>query len=353
MALPYPQDPASPSAPNPYFQDNNYVRGDQFRAFSAKAWANFTDLDSRLDTAETDISAFKSDVSTLQTDVADLETQVQKTGQPDYRGLLVSNDVTHPTYAVVVAAGQALGLDVGGIFCWPMKLASAMTKNLTSNWAAGTGNGGLDTGSIANNTWYYPWLIMNLNTFAVDVLWSASASSPTMPSGYTIKRRIRGAVLTDGSGSICGMRMSKNGWTWWGNSAASPSTNKTFLDENTANPGTSAVLATLTVPPLEVTARVNARMRTTAAVSGAGYGLLLSPTGVVDEAPANGGTFAGPNGQILSGMDSVTTEANYGVQADIDVDSSRQIRYRCGYSDAALRVQIATVAYLEPLSEAV
>ena len=45
MALPYPQDPASPSAPNPYFPDNGFVRGDQFRANNGKIWANTDYLD--------------------------------------------------------------------------------------------------------------------------------------------------------------------------------------------------------------------------------------------------------------------------------------------------------------------
>ena len=84
-------------------------------------------------------------------------------------------------------------------------LSSAITKRLDASWAVGTDQGGLDTGSIANNTWYYAWVIRRPDTGVVDILWSASASSPTMPTSYTQKALIRGgaaAVLTDGSANI-------------------------------------------------------------------------------------------------------------------------------------------------------
>ena len=77
MALPYPQDPAAPSAPNPYFQDNSFVRGDQSRSWSAQAWANMEDLDARETVTEGDVVTIQGDVSTLQADILALETQVQ------------------------------------------------------------------------------------------------------------------------------------------------------------------------------------------------------------------------------------------------------------------------------------
>lgn len=78
-----------------------------------------------------------------------------------------------------------------------MILASAITKS-TSSWVVGTGNGGLDTGAIANNTWYHAWLIKRSDTGVVDVLVSLSPTAPTMPTNYNRKRRI-GAMKTNGS----------------------------------------------------------------------------------------------------------------------------------------------------------
>lgn len=86
-----------------------------------------------------------------------------------------------------IAAGAASGAT----------LASAYTKT-TSAWAVGTGTGSLDTGAIANSTWYHVWLIQRSDTLVVDVLVSTSATSPTMPTNYDRKRRI-GAMKTDGS----------------------------------------------------------------------------------------------------------------------------------------------------------
>ena len=82
-------------------------------------------------------------------------------------------------------------------FVSTMLLASALTKT-TSSWAVGTAAGGLDTGSIAANTWYYIYLIKRPDTGVVDVLFSTSPTSPTLPTNYTLKR-LFDAVKTNGS----------------------------------------------------------------------------------------------------------------------------------------------------------
>src|SRR5207244_8196331 len=92
-----------------------------------------------------------------------------------------------------IAAGEAAdstGVDL-------MVLASAYTKT-TSAWTVGSTNGAMDTGSVANNTWYYVHLIKRPDTGVVDVLFSLSATAPTLPTNYTIFRRL-GAMKTNGS----------------------------------------------------------------------------------------------------------------------------------------------------------
>jgi hypothetical protein len=106
-------------------------------------------------------------------------------------GLTLSTAGSSATFGV--AAGVAADSTNAGI----MTLGSAYTKT-TSAWALGTGNGALDTGSIAANTWYHAYLIQRTDTGVVDLLVSLSASAPTMPSGYTLFRRI-GSMKTDGS----------------------------------------------------------------------------------------------------------------------------------------------------------
>lgn len=105
-------------------------------------------------------------------------------------GLTLSNSVSDPVNDIDIAAGEAASTETNPVL---MILASSITKRLDAAWAVGTGNGGLDTGAIGNNT-YHVWLIQRSDTGVVDALFSLSATSPTMPSGYDRKRRI-GAII--------------------------------------------------------------------------------------------------------------------------------------------------------------
>jgi hypothetical protein len=78
-----------------------------------------------------------------------------------------------------------------------MAITSAgFQKNAASQWAAGSGNGALDNGTLARDTWYHVFLIERLDTCAVDALVSTSAMSPALPANYGVKRRI-GSIRTD------------------------------------------------------------------------------------------------------------------------------------------------------------
>lgn len=70
-----------------------------------------------------------------------------------------------------------------------------------------SGVNGLDTGSEASNTWYSVWIIYNGTTVAG--LLSTSATSPTMPSGYTFKARV-GWVRNDASSNLYRTQQNNN-----------------------------------------------------------------------------------------------------------------------------------------------
>lgn len=106
-------------------------------------------------------------------------------------GLTLSTAGSSATFGI--ATGRATDSTVVS----SMALGSAYTKT-TSSWALGTATGSLDTGSIANNTWYHVFLIQRPDTGVVDVLLSLSATAPTMPTNYTLFRRI-GSMKTNGS----------------------------------------------------------------------------------------------------------------------------------------------------------
>lgn len=65
----------------------------------------------------------------------------------------------------------------------PIVLTSAITKT-AAVWAAGNNAGGADVASFVT-AWYYFYVIRNPTTGAVDVLFSLSDTSPTLPSGFT------------------------------------------------------------------------------------------------------------------------------------------------------------------------
>lgn len=99
-------------------------------------------------------------------------------------GLTLSNG-TDATNDIDIAAGEAVDNSDGSL----MVRAAVLTKQLDAAWAVGTNAGGRDTGSIADG-WWAVWLIKRPDTGVVDALFSLSSTSPTMPTNYTLKRRI-------------------------------------------------------------------------------------------------------------------------------------------------------------------
>lgn len=72
----------------------------------------------------------------------------------------------------------------------------AVARNVTETITMSTsGAGGLDTGAVAASTWYYGYII-GKDDGTVAALASLSASSPTLPAGYTKWARV-GSFRTD------------------------------------------------------------------------------------------------------------------------------------------------------------
>lgn len=123
-------------------------------------------------------------------------------------GLEFANNAADATNDIDIAAGQCASADVDPVL---MILASALTKRLDAAWAVGNNNGGLDTGSVANTT-YHVWLIRRPDTGVVDALFSASATSPTMPANYTQKRYL--GPIVRASSAIRGFSQSGDVFFW-------------------------------------------------------------------------------------------------------------------------------------------
>lgn len=91
-----------------------------------------------------------------------------------------------------------------GFRCWSDDYAMELV--IASDQAvvlSASGANGLDTGAEANNTKYHLWVIGDsTGANATKGLWSTSATSPTLPSGYNKKRLVPTCTRNDGSGNL-------------------------------------------------------------------------------------------------------------------------------------------------------
>ncbi|KKL82961.1 hypothetical protein LCGC14_1979490, partial [marine sediment metagenome] len=80
-------------------------------------------------------------------------------------------------------------------------VAAAFTKRIDAAWAVGDTNGGMATGTVANDTEYNIIIIEKDSDGTIDMMFDVSATGANVPAGYTARRRI-GSVFTDGSANI-------------------------------------------------------------------------------------------------------------------------------------------------------
>lgn len=114
-----------------------------------------------------------------------------------FSGYTLSHNSVDDLHDVDIAAGDAASDDHDEL----ISMTSSITKRIDASWSVGTGNGGLDTGTVANGSTYYLYVIKRTDTGVVDVLFSLSGSSPTMPANYD-KKRLIGAVFTNDFANI-------------------------------------------------------------------------------------------------------------------------------------------------------
>ena len=217
-------------------------------------------------------------------------------------GLTLSTAGSSATFGI--AAGGANDTASGGM----MVLASAYTKT-TSAWAVGSGNGALDTSTISPSTWYHVFLIKRTDTGVVDVLFSLSPTSPTLPTNYTLSRRI-GSMKTDGSSQWTKFTQTYDTFIW----AAS------VTDVSAGTPSTgSRTLQALTVPTgIVVSATFRGLVN---AGGGSAFTLLFtspqendqatSTTGMADLYAPNSGQGAGSFARLTN------TSAQIGVRGSL------------------------------------
>lgn len=182
-------------------------------------------------------------------------------------------------------------LDVTADFIELQNLSGAVyrasTVSVSPNIST-SGAGGLDTGAKANSTWYSCWVIYHPITNTVSSLFSLSATSPTLPSGYTFYVRV-GWGRINSSGNF--LRISQYGNTIQYVVGTNPAivpvmASGTSGTYSTTSPTLSSVATTSFVPPTAKTIKVVAKASTV----GANVRVIVAPN------TAWGGTNNGPDG---------------------------------------------------------
>nr|WP_246730735.1 hypothetical protein [Rhizobium leguminosarum] len=223
-------------------------------------------------------------------------------------GLLLSNNSGSPNTQVDFAAGSVRS---GSSF---VSNPSSITKRINGTWAVGTGNGGLDTGSVGANATYFAYALRKNSDLSFDVVLSTSATiggvTTTLLTGYTIVKCI-GVVLTDGSSLIRQFVMCPHDFYQW----VTPIREAT----NVAISTTSALLA-ITVPN---GAKAEAKIR-----------LMFSSSATTNSAlvhdPAKGVLIAGGNDSGGS-VGTMQVASGFAVGGgDVWTNTSKQVRYVAG-----------------------
>lgn len=225
---------------------------------------------------------------------------------------------------MVIAAGAATDSTNSVV----MVLPAAINKT-TAAWAVGSGNGGLDTGAIANTTWYKFFEILRPDTGVVDVIFTlaALATGPALPANYT-KFRYIGSGLTSGAAQWVLFIQDGDYFEWDGPVNA----------VNTTNPGTSAVTPTLQTP-LGVNTLAIYSMSMNNATSN-NMAVLLSDPAVTDRVPDTTTNFS----LVTQGASGTSISSG---QFQTRTDTSSRIRYRLSASGASDLIRITTTGFID------
>ncbi len=170
-----------------------------------------------------------------------------------------------------------------------------------------SGANGLDTGAEASSTWYAVWAIHNPAGPTTALLLSASFTAPTMPSGYTKKRRV-GSVRNLSTGNFQGF--TQRGDTVLFHEYASILT--------TASTSFVALDFSSYMPPISRRLVADVDLSLTGSVAGTLYIARTRPTGVstsgFERRVARGTLFN--SSMTLSALNSVVIETSASQQAD-------------------------------------
>jgi hypothetical protein len=215
------------------------------------------------------------------------------------------------TVATTSTLTAALGSAMASNNAAMMTLASGLTKSTSGAWVAGNNQDGMGAGlTIANNTWYHVFLIVNGSN--TDIYFDTSVTAANAPAGTSLTRRI-GSFLTNGSAQIISFFQNGNRFDW-----AVPINNVVGTVGSAAGQTATATVPSGVIVEAIMTGNLG---------DPSGNGLLyVSSLAQTDEAPATAflTAEAAPLGTTISWAARIITNA------------SQQLRYRVSSTTASL-----------------
>lgn len=224
------------------------------------------------------------------------------------------------TNDITVAAGEVCSDDG----TTNMVLASAITKQIDAAWAVGTNAGGMNTGAVANDTWYEVHVIKRTDTGVVDVMFTTTANRATLPASYTKKRRI-GWVRRGTATNLAFTQVDDH------------ITLTTPINDVSATATAAATSRTLTAPPSSI-ARFRAACLGNTGINAANA-IVFSELVETDTAPTttNGFNSIGAGDFAIIGAGHI----------ELRVNSSSQIRDRAITATGSMAYDISTFGWID------
>ncbi|CAH0152882.1 hypothetical protein [Pseudomonas mediterranea] len=244
-----------------------------------------------------------------------LATRLQSVVQLPYgflSGFALSNNATTPNTVIDVGPGSCSSAAASVMISSSTTISGTLQSS--GSWAAGSGQNKLDTGARAPGTWYHAFAIRKASDGSADILFSLSATAPTMPSGYAGFRRV-GSFKTDSGGPITTFTMDvfsgRRVYRW-----GTP-----IMDVSAATLGTTASNYTMSAPP-----GVNVRVDLNTFAYANNAMVYFSCPDEANLLPANTAGWSG----FTCGLGVVTGDATEGggFQLSIKTNTSAQIRAR-------------------------
>lgn len=206
-----------------------------------------------------------------------------------------------------------------------MELAAAITKQIDAGWAVGNNAGGLNTGAVANATWYEVLVIKRTDTGVVDVMFSTTANRATLPTNYTLSARI--GWVRRGTATNLAFTQVGNHFTL-----------TTQINDVSASVTTTAAAVTLTAPPSTIARfRASCTMGTASALGA----LVFSDVVEGNVTPSD------TTGILSIGLADFAAASAAGGHYDVRVSATSQIEHDASNATGTPTFDISTYGWID------